>query len=318
MPVVADPGPDRTLDHVTYDALVIAGGRARRLGGLDKPALTVGARTLLDRTLAACSDADRTVVVGPRRPTHRPVRWAREARPGSGPLAALDAGVRASEAATLLVLSADLPFLRPATVARLLAEVRTPGAEAALAHDGREQPLLGAYRREPLERELALLAAEHGRLDHLPLRLLIPELAVVRVPVDPDQDPPDTADCDTWQDLEAARARIREHGRMLDEWIATVKAELDIDLDVDRDLLLDLAKDAAHGVARPAAPLTTFLVGYVAAQRGGSPQDVAEAASQAAALAARWASETRTEGDTTGAPGTAGTAVEPEPQEPPD
>ncbi|WP_331271912.1 DUF6457 domain-containing protein [Motilibacter aurantiacus] len=35
-----------------------------------------------------------------------------------------------------------------------------------------------------------------------------------------------------------------------------------------RDLVLDLARDAAHGVARPAAPLTTFLVGYAAGRSG--------------------------------------------------
>ncbi|MCZ0980335.1 DUF6457 domain-containing protein [Streptomyces diastatochromogenes] len=55
---------------------------------------------------------------------------------------------------------------------------------------------------------------------------------------------------------------------MLDEWITAVKTELGIDLDVDTGVLLDLARDAAHGVARPAAPLTTFLVGYAAARAG--------------------------------------------------
>ncbi|MBU7597904.1 molybdenum cofactor guanylyltransferase [Streptomyces sp. P38-E01] len=283
---------------MTYDALVIAGGRARRLGGADKPALTVGGRTLLDRTLAACADAARTVVVGPRRPTRRPVEWTRERRPGAGPLAALDAGLRASTAPTLLVLSADLPFLRPVTVAALLHGLCTDGAEAALAHDpadGRDQPLLAAYHREPLERELALLAAEHGRLDHLPLRLIVPELAVARVPLpahaDPAGGPPDTADCDTWNDLAAARGHIREHGRMLDEWIAALKAELELDLDVDQAMLLDLARDAAHSVTRPAAPLTTFLIGYAAARSGGTTEDIAQAALRAAALAERWSEE---------------------------
>ena len=76
---------------------------------------------------------------------------------------------------------------------------------------------------------------------------------------------------------------------MLDEWIAAAKDELGIDLDVDTGVLLDLARDAAHGVARPAAPLTTFLVGYAAAQAGGGPEAVAEAARKAAALAVRWA-----------------------------
>jgi hypothetical protein len=78
---------------------------------------------------------------------------------------------------------------------------------------------------------------------------------------------------------------------VLDEWIAAAKTELGIDLDVDTGVLLDLARDAAHGVARPAAPLTTFLVGYAAAQAGGGPEAVREAARKAAALALRWAEE---------------------------
>lgn len=83
---------------------------------------------------------------------------------------------------------------------------------------------------------------------------------------------------------------------MLDEWINAVKNELGIELDVDTDVLLDLARDAAHGVARPAAPLTTFLVGYAAAKASSDgPAAVAEAARKAAALALRWADENETQ-----------------------
>ncbi|WP_175407757.1 NTP transferase domain-containing protein [Streptomyces sp. TRM64462] len=288
-----------------FDAVVLAGGAARRLGGADKPGLSVGGRALLDRVLDACRDAGRAVVVGGRRATSRPVVWAREDPPGGGPLAALAAGVRHVEADTVVVLGGDLPFLDRATVRGLVDALATGtagndgtahavrGAEAVLAvdADGRDQPLVAAYRTEPLRREIALLATEHGRLSGLPLRLLTQELDLARVPAQPLA----AFDCDTWEDLAAARARIREHGNVLDEWITAVKAELGIELDVDTALLLDLARDAAHGVARPAAPLTTFLVGYAAAKAGnGGPEAVAEAARKAAALAARWANETDT------------------------
>ncbi|CAM5568103.1 hypothetical protein SAURM35S_02939 [Streptomyces aurantiogriseus] len=78
---------------------------------------------------------------------------------------------------------------------------------------------------------------------------------------------------------------------VLKEWTAALKAELGIELEVDRTLLLALAGEAAHGVARPAAPLTTFLVGYAAGQAGGGPDAVAAAAGRAGELAARWANE---------------------------
>ncbi|NGO70569.1 DUF6457 domain-containing protein [Streptomyces boncukensis] len=269
-----------------YDALVLAGDGSRRLGGADKPAVTVGARTLLDRALAACADAATTTVVGPRRATYRPVTWAREEPPGGGPLAALDAGLRHARHGTVLLLSADVPFLGPETVRELL-DVRT-GDEGTVLYDGREQPLLAAYRTEPLRRELALLRTEYGALSGLPVRLLLTGLTLRRSEVSPSGAP---LDCDTWDDIATARARIREHGRVLDEWMTAVKAELGIELDVDTAPLLDLARDAAHGVTRPAAPLTAFLVGYAAAQAGGAPQDVAEATRRAAALARRWAAE---------------------------
>ncbi|MFE3513856.1 DUF6457 domain-containing protein [Streptomyces sp. NPDC059166] len=280
-----------------YDAIVLAGGAANRLGGADKPGLRVGGRALLDRVLAACPDAGSTVVVGGRRATVRPVTWTREVPEGGGPLAALDAGVRRTGADRLLVLSADLPFLGGRTVRTLLDAADAVDLEGALCTDreGRDQPLVAVYHAEPLRRELALLAAEYGSLAGLPLRLLTAELDLARV----EADPLASFDCDTWEDIAAARARIREHGTVLDEWITAVKNELGIELDVDTAVLLDLARDAAHGVARPAAPLTTFLVGYAAAMAntGRSPEEgaraVAEASRKATALALRWEEETQ-------------------------
>ncbi|MFI6034050.1 NTP transferase domain-containing protein [Streptomyces sp. NPDC051315] len=287
-----DPGPasHRASGRAAraYDAVVLAGGAARRLGGADKPGLRVGGRALLDRVLAACAGARTTVVVADPRPTVRPVRWAREDPPGAGPLAALGAGLGHTTADRAVVLSADLPFLAAGTVRRLLAALDDSGAEGAMLTDadGRDQPLVAAYRTAALRRELTALGEEKGGLTGLPLRRLTTALDLTRVP-----DPVASFDCDTWDDIATARARIREHGHVLDEWISAVKDELGIDLDVDTGLLLDLARDAAHGVARPAAPLTTFLVGYAAAQAQGGPQAVAEAARKAAALAVRWADE---------------------------
>ncbi|MBC9727711.1 NTP transferase domain-containing protein [Streptomyces sp. TRM68367] len=316
---------------------MLAGGSARRLGGADKPGVRVGGRALLDRVLAACAGARTTVVVADPRPTARPVTWAREEPPGGGPLAALDAGLRHTTAEHVLVLSADLPFLDERTVGRLLTALRASGTDGALLADadGRDQPLVAAYRAPALRRTLATLTdtasaggsvrtgtapvgstphtgtepaddtaptgsapthqaprsgAATGSLAGLPLRRLTTALDLTRVP-----GPVASFDCDTWDDIATARARIREHGHVLDEWISAAKDELGIDIDVDTAVLLDLARDAAHGVARPAAPLTTFLVGYAAARAGGGPEAVAEAARKAAALAQRWAEEAASE-----------------------
>lgn len=301
-PAGDSPGEAPGTPGPAYDAVVLAGGAARRLGGADKPGVRVGGRALLDRVLAACSGARTTVVVAGPRPTARPVVWAHENPPGGGPLAAVAAGLRHTTAGHVVLLSADLPFLGRRTVEELLAFLRRDTSDGVLLtdSDGRDQPLVAAYRTSSLRRALDALIRRHGDLTGLALRRLTHALALTRL-----SDPVASFDCDTWDDIAAARARIREHGHVLDEWITAVKDELGIDLDVDTGVLLDLARDAAHGVARPAAPLTTFLVGYAAARAGGDRDAVAEAARKAVALAGRWADE-----DSAAAPSSTGAASE--------
>ena len=68
-----------------------------------------------------------------------------------------------------------------------------------------------------------------------------------------------------------------------DQWLATLSAQLgteDVVLDDDAvHIVLDLARDAAHEVERPAAPLTTFLIG-VAVGRGAALGAVAAQATE--------------------------------------
>ena len=76
---------------------------------------------------------------------------------------------------------------------------------------------------------------------------------------------------------------------VLDDWVAALSAELDVDpASVEVRHLLDVARDAAHHVDRPAAPLTTFLVGYAAGLRGGGADAVRTAADTAQRLATTW------------------------------
>jgi hypothetical protein len=56
----------------------------------------------------------------------------------------------------------------------------------------------------------------------------------------------------------------------LDEWVDAVCAELQVGRP-DVTVLLDLAREVAHGVARPAAPITTLLVGLAARDAADLP-----------------------------------------------
>lgn len=69
---------------------------------------------------------------------------------------------------------------------------------------------------------------------------------------------------------------MSDQGALLAAWADDVGRELGLGLTVDVEVVLDLAGDAAHGVVRPAAPLTTFLVG-VAVGRGARLDDAVQA-----------------------------------------
>ncbi|HEX4705560.1 MAG TPA: nucleotidyltransferase family protein [Pseudonocardiaceae bacterium] len=139
-------------------AVLLAGGRGSRLGGRHKPGITVAGRTLLDRALAAVADADQTVVVGPRTPTSRPVRWTREQPWGGGPVAALAAGLREDlpEPDEIVLLATDLAGVTKDTVDRLRNTLAQQQVDGAVLKDatGRRQWLISAWRPAPLRAAL--------------------------------------------------------------------------------------------------------------------------------------------------------------------
>jgi hypothetical protein len=63
----------------------------------------------------------------------------------------------------------------------------------------------------------------------------------------------------------------------LDEWASRVRQALELGPPPpgERALVLDLARDVAHGVLRPAAPISTYLLG-VAVGQGADPVRAAE------------------------------------------
>ena len=86
-------------------------------------------------------------------------------------------------------------------------------------------------------------------------------------------------------------------GRIFGRYVLIIKVQelaeaLGLDpAEIDAQAVLDLARDAAHGVARPAAPVTTYLVGLAAGRAGGGSDAFVAASRTAAELVRR-----RTEG----------------------
>lgn len=186
-----------------YAAIVLAGGRATRFGGVHKPGLIVGGRTLLDRVLSAVSDASPRIVVGPDQPLPYGVQATREDPPGGGPVAALGAGLSLVPSIVdwVAVLAADLPFLASAEVLALRTAAVVDGA-VLVDDQGRDQYLAGVWRVSSLV--AALPDPPGGSMRHLLSTL---DYARVARAVEPAP----WFDCDDPEDLRRAERWSTDH-----------------------------------------------------------------------------------------------------------
>ncbi|CCG05089.1 molybdenum cofactor guanylyltransferase [Blastococcus saxobsidens] len=182
-----------------YSAVVLAGGRAARLGGRHKPQLRVGDRTMIAAALAAVADASSRVVVGPPQEVPAGVTLTREDPPGGGPVAALRAGLAAVETDVVAVLAGDLPFVTGSLIGELRRRLQRDGV-LVVDDSGRDQVLLGVWRSAALRRAVGDPAGPRA------LFRALSGLAVdrYRPPVPPGEVPP-WLDCDTPEELARAR-----------------------------------------------------------------------------------------------------------------
>jgi len=187
-----------THEAGTWDAIVLAGGKAERLGGTAKADLVIGASTLLERTVAAVRGAERIVIAGEA--VMDGCITAPEPEPFGGPVAGIAAALPDTAAERVLILACDHPFVKRAVA--LLTEAE-PGRDGVVAVDssGRQQNLLACLNRASLAATLDALDSPVG----VSMRQLLAALEVREIVVD------DRAafDVDTWDDV--------ARGRELDE-----------------------------------------------------------------------------------------------------
>jgi molybdopterin-guanine dinucleotide biosynthesis protein A/uridine kinase len=134
---------------MSLTAVVLAGGESRRFGG-DKLAADLAGLPLLERAVSELPSDAQLIIVGPEREVGRPAVFTREKPHGSGPAAAMIAGLRlaiSSHTDAIVVLPGDAPTAGRAAMA-LVSVLRSSGAAAVLAVDGsgRAQPLQLALR----------------------------------------------------------------------------------------------------------------------------------------------------------------------------
>ncbi|WP_342762730.1 molybdenum cofactor guanylyltransferase [Dermabacter hominis] len=163
--------------EVTGAAIVLAGGRGSRMGGVDKPTLEVEERSMRASVLLAARSAlgegAPLVLVGEPGADVQSIGavCVREEPPFSGPVAGLARGLAelgrlGSTVEVVLVLGGDMPWLEPRVLGALVYECAEAPRKVAGAVDagGRRQFLCAAWPRAVLARALSHVAGEGGSL----------------------------------------------------------------------------------------------------------------------------------------------------------
>lgn len=199
-------------------AVVLAGGRSTRLGGVDKTAMRIHGVAMLTIVLTAAAGAGAApiVVMGDSRPELVPpeardaVRFVADPLEHAGPAAALAAAIETIGEPTppyLFLLAADLPLVSPEALRDLAGSLAgaEPDVDAVVPVDaeGRRQWLFSVWRTAALHRRILAGGVAAGTA----LRELLGPLRTRPWRPTSTLDPEPWRDCDTPQDLRSARRR---------------------------------------------------------------------------------------------------------------
>jgi molybdopterin-guanine dinucleotide biosynthesis protein A len=174
----------------------------------DKASVKLGNDTLLDFQLGQIPPGVPTIVVGEAVTTHPEVVFTREDPPGSGPVAAVSAGLALTRTSAVVLLAVDAPFALP----HLLRLHLGPNDTALIPQDlmGKPQYLAGIYHITALQAALDKL----GDSTNTSMRELITHLPEAKYFALT----PENADCfmdlDTPEDLAAAQALLLLHPKV--------------------------------------------------------------------------------------------------------
>jgi molybdenum cofactor guanylyltransferase len=128
-------------------AVILAGGRGRRMGGSDKGLVELEGRPLIAHVLNVIAPQVGTVLINANRNAKQYEAFGYPVVSDTldgfqGPLAGFASAMAAATTPYILTLPCDGPLVPPDYAARMIETLEIPGSEIAVAHDGnRMQPV---------------------------------------------------------------------------------------------------------------------------------------------------------------------------------
>lgn len=162
---------DNRIPVNDISAVILAGGKARRMGGEDKGLIELNDRPLLDYIITALKPQAGDIMVNANRNQERYRAFGYpviEDILGDyfGPLAGMATGMQATARPYLLTVPCDSPFLPTHLAATLYHAMRSENAELGVAHDGeRMQPVFALLHCSLLPDLLAYLDGGGRKID---------------------------------------------------------------------------------------------------------------------------------------------------------
>jgi molybdopterin-guanine dinucleotide biosynthesis protein A len=173
------------MTTLSVTGLVLAGGKGRRMGGVDKGLVSLHGRPLVQHVIERLRPQVATLQINANQNTERYAAFghpvvADDVAGFAGPLAGLQAGLVRAKTPLLVTAPCDSPFLPLDLVQRLLTGLKAEQAQLAVARTGDQpHPVFALCRREVLPGLTAFLAAGGRKID-----AWYADLKVVEVPFD--------------------------------------------------------------------------------------------------------------------------------------
>lgn len=157
-------------DQVT--GIILAGGLARRMGGVDKGLVSINDRPMIAWVIGALRAQVANILINANRSHDEYGEFGcaviddgnREFR---GPLAGFASGMQAATTPWIVVVPCDSPLICGDLVQRLYGALANEGSQIAVAHDGqRLQPVFAMLHRDLLADLVGYLDGGGRKIDH--------------------------------------------------------------------------------------------------------------------------------------------------------
>lgn len=254
---------------LNIETIIIAGGKSARMNYVDKLSLPLASSTLLEIVLE--NAMGKTFLSTNSDKKFHNITSVKDLFSEGGPAVGVWSCLQHVNSEYVLLLAADQPFIKN-HLKKLLEMASANHVGAWLKVNDQLQPFASCVKTSLLRQALA----ETQGID-VSMRKLLFSLELSQIPITNKG----VWDIDTWADYFYALGQVNEKSAMTEEWIQTLSQQLNLDADfLDREEILKLTREVAHNIERKAAPLTTFLLGYLAGKKNLNKDEISKLIAQ--------------------------------------